>query len=234
MLFANPVSLARLTQPPRDSLAMPSVDFSTCRARIGRGGRLILSRCQPFSLEPIEANPPDAEDVLRPPPFDMTAPYVAAEAQYQQELQSLPKQQQGQGQRHASPSLQATKAMPPPQAVTSRAHASRQSPTATATDGSPLPQPSTAQPGQQQTRQQQQQHPQLIEMPSQPGASLNGPSPPKSKVCSQAPMRCMQPTATVLASKMPMIHKWDCGVTAAWSFALSCSSYSCTVTTVPA
>lgn len=185
MLFANPVSLARLTEPPRDSLAMPSVDFSTCRARIGRGGRLILSRCQPFSLEPIEADPLDAEDVLRPPPFDMTAPYMAAEAQYQQDLQSLPKQQPGQGQRHTSPSLQAAKAMPPPQPVMSRAHAARQSPAAAA-DGSPSPQPSMSQPGQQQTRQQQQQqHPQLIEMPSQPGASLNGPSPPKSKVCSQ-------------------------------------------------
>ena len=196
MLFTHPVPLVNPTQPPPDSLAMPSMDFATCRARIGRGGRLILSRCQPFSLDPLEADPAAAEDVLRPPPFDLAAPYVAAEAQYQQELQSLPKQQpgqvQGQGQRsgqnqrHASPSTQSGKGLPPvSRAGTHRANAARQSPVPP--DGSPSPQPSTSQPGLQQTRhqqqlQQQQQQPQLIEMPSQPGASLNGPSPPKSKV----------------------------------------------------
>lgn len=187
MLFANPISLARHDPPPRDSLAMPSLDFSTCRARIGRGGRLILSRCQPFSQEPLEADPPVAEDVLRPPPFDLTAPYAAAEAQYQQELQNLHKQPPGQLQRHASPSVQAGKGMsmqPPAAAAASRSHAPGQSPAA---DGSPSPQPSTSQSVVQHTRhhqqqQQQHQHPQLIEMPSQPGASLNGPSPPKSKV----------------------------------------------------
>lgn len=189
MLFANPVSLARLSQPPSDSLATPSLDFSTCRARVGRGGRLILSRCQPFSQEPLEVETPVTEDIPRPPPFDMTAAYAAAAAQYQQELQNLQKQPQGQSPRHASPGVQAGKGMQPPQAVTSRSHdaSTSQSPAA---DGSPSPQLSIAQSGVQQTRnqhqqqqQQQHQHPQLIEMPSQPGASLKGPSPPKSKVC---------------------------------------------------
>lgn len=191
MLFANPISLAPHSQPPHDSLAMPSLDFSACRARIGRGGRLILSRCQPFSQEPLEAEPPVAEDVPRPPPFDLTAPYAAAEAQYQQELQNLHKQPSGQLQRHASPNVQAGKgmSMQPPAAVASRSHAAAQSPAA---DGSPSPPPGTSQSGGQQTRhhqqQQQQQHPQLIEMPSQPGASHNGPSPPKSKVLPLIPL----------------------------------------------
>ena len=182
MLFANPISLAPHSQPPRDSLAMPSLDFSACRARIGRGGRLILSRCQPFSQEPLEAEAPVAEDFPRPPPFDLTAPYAAAEAQYQQELQNLHTQPSGQLQRHASPNVQAGKgmSMQPPAAVASRSHAAAQSPAA---DGSPSPPPGTLQSGGQQTRHhQQQQHPQLIEMPSQPGASQLGPSPPKSKV----------------------------------------------------
>ncbi|KAL3160983.1 hypothetical protein ABBQ38_009373 [Trebouxia sp. C0009 RCD-2024] len=191
MLFANPVSLARFSQPASDSQAMPPLpDFSTCRARIGRGGRLVLARCQPFSHEPLEAEPPIAEDIPRPPPFDMTAPYAAAEAQYQQELQNLQEQPPAKLPRHASPGVQAAKGMPmqPPQAVAGRPHAASQSPAA---DGSPSPQPSTSQSGLQQTRnqhqqqqqqQQQQQHPQLIEMPSQPGASVKGPSPPKSKV----------------------------------------------------
>ena len=185
MLFANPVTLARLSQPPNDSLAMPPLpDFSTCRARIGRGGRLVLSRCQPFSHEPLEAEPPVAEDTPRPPPFDMAAPYAAAEAQYQQDLQLLQEQPPAKVPRHASPGVQAGKGMPmqPPQAVASRPHAASQSPAA---DGSPSPQPGTLQAAVQQTRNQQQQqhqHPQLIEMPSQPGATLKGPSPPKSKV----------------------------------------------------
>ena len=198
MLFANPVSLARLSQPPGDSLATrPLPDFSACRGRIGRGGRLILSRCQPFSHEPLELEPPVADDIPRPPPFDMAAPYAAAKAQYQQDLQLLQEQPPAKLPRHASPGVQAGKgmSMQPPQAVASRPHAASQSPAA---DGSPSPQPSTSQPGVQQTRnqqqqqqlqqqpqqqqQQQQQHPQLIEMPSQPGASLKGPSPPKSKV----------------------------------------------------
>ena len=205
MLFANPISLARQAQPPSDSLAMPSLDFSACRARIGRGGRLILSRCQPFSQEPLEADPPAAEDVLRPPPFDLTAPYAAAEAEYQQELQNLHKQPSGQLQRHASLSMQAGKgmSMQPPAAVASRSHTAAQS---SAADGSPSPQPSTSQTGVQQTRHHQQQqhqhqHPQLIEMPSQPGASLNGPSPPKSKVLPFAHL--LAPYLTPMACSIP-------------------------------
>lgn len=182
MLFANPVSLARLTQPPRDSLAMPSMDFSTCSARVGRGGRLILSRCQPFTLEPLEPDQQPTEELQRPP-FDLTVPYAAAEAQHQQEEQQLPRQQSqsmSQGQlQQASPSRQPAKPVHQP-GVPARPQAS--GPThAQAATPSQLPQPIASQTAGQQTRQQQQQqHPQLIEMPSQPGA--NGPSPPKSKM----------------------------------------------------
>ncbi len=184
MLFANPVSLARLSQPPHDSLAMPSMDLSTCSTRIGRGGRLILSRCQPFTLEPLETDEqqqPTEEATLRPA-FDLTAPYAAAQAQYQQEQQLLPRQQSQGQMRQPSPGGQAAKApqqQQGPARTQSGGHGQSQAvPTQT-------PQPSASQPAGQQTRQQQQQqqqHPQLIEMPSQPGANLNDPSPPKSKV----------------------------------------------------
>lgn len=178
MLFANPVSLARPTHPPQDSLAMPSIDFATCSARIGRGGRLILSRCQPFTLQPLEAEAAPAEEAAQRPAFDLTGPYLAAEAQYQQEQQHLPRQQ-SQGQlRQPSPSGQAAKAPGQQQPGSARAQGVGQ-----AAASGQAPQASAAQPAGQQTRQQQhQQHPQLIEMPSQPGATLNGPSPPKSKV----------------------------------------------------
>ena len=184
MLFANPVSLARLIQPPPDSLAMPSMDISACSARIGRGGRLILSRCQPFTLEPLEADTTAAEEVAQRPAFDLAAPYLAAEVQYQQEQQHLPRQQlQGQL-RQPSPSGQMGRPPLQQQAGSAKAQASGQSLSQAATSGQ-TPQTSAGQPtGQtrQQQQQQHQQHPQLIEMPSQPGANLNGPSPPKSKV----------------------------------------------------
>ena len=182
MLFANPVSLARLTQPPPDSLAMPSMDISACSARIGRGGRLILSRCQPFTLEPLEADTTAAEEVAQRPAFDLAAPYLAAEVQYQQEQQHLPRQQlQGQL-RQPSPSGQMGRPPLQQQAGSAKAQASGQSLSQAATSGQ-TPQTSAGQPtGQTRQQQQHQQHPQLIEMPSQPGANLNGPSPPKSKV----------------------------------------------------
>ncbi len=179
MLFANPVSLARLTQPPPDSLAMPSMDISACSARIGRGGRLILSRCQPFTLDLLEADATAAEEVAQRPAFDLIAPYLAAEVQYQQEQQHLPRQQ-SQGQlRQPSPSGQVGRPPLQQQTGSARAQASGQSLSQAAMPGQ-TPQTSASQPA-GQTRQQQ-QHPQLIEMPSQPGASFNGPSPPKSKV----------------------------------------------------
>lgn len=76
MLFANPVSLATITQQSRESSAMPSLDFSSCCARIGRGGRLIMSRCQPFTYEPLDVPQPVEEQQKMP--FDLTAPYLAA------------------------------------------------------------------------------------------------------------------------------------------------------------
>lgn len=166
---------------------MPSIDFATCSARIGRGGRLILSRCQPFTLQPLEADASPAEEAAQRPAFDLTGPYLAAEAQYQQEQQHLPRQQ-SQGQlRQPSPSGQAAKASGQQQPGSARAQGVGQTQAQAAASGQ-APQPSASQPAGQQTRQQQQhqQHPQLIEMPSQPGATLNGPSPPKSKVRSEA------------------------------------------------
>ncbi|DBA94861.1 TPA: hypothetical protein ACH3X1_002399 [Trebouxia sp. C0004] len=182
MLFANPVSLARLTQPPPDSLAMPSMDISACSARIGRGGRLILSRCQPFTLEPLEADATVADEAAQRPAFDLIAPYIAAEVQYQQEQQHLPRQQpQGQLQQ-PSPSGQVGRPPLQQQMGSARAQASGQSLSQAATPGQ-TPQSNAGQPtGQTRQQQQHQQHPQLIEMPSQPGANLNGPSPPKSKM----------------------------------------------------
>lgn len=153
-----------------------------CSARVGRGGRLILSRCQPFTLEPLEPDQQPTEELQRPP-FDLMAPYAAAEAQHQQEEQQLPRQQSqsmSQGQlQQPSPSRQPAK---PVQQPGGPARQQASGPTqAQAAAPSQLSQPIASQTAGQQTRQQQQQqHPQLIEMPSQPGA--NGPSPPKSKV----------------------------------------------------
>lgn len=75
MLFANPVSLAAITQQSRDKSAMPSFDFSSCCARIGRGGRLIMSRCQPFTYEPLDIQPAEEQQKM---PFDLAVPYLAA------------------------------------------------------------------------------------------------------------------------------------------------------------
>ena len=188
MRFANPVTLARLTQPPRDSLAMPSIDFSTCTARIGSGGRLILSRCQPFTRGPLVPDQQTADEAQQRPAFDLTVPYAAAEAEYlQEQRQQLPRQQShgGQSQGHSrqpSPGGQVWKAPQLQQAGSARTQAASHAQSQGAVPGQP-PQPSASPPpAGQQTRQQ----PRLIEMPSQPGANLNGPSPPKSKVLRQS------------------------------------------------
>ena len=210
MLFANPVSLATITQQSRNSSAMPSLDFASCCARVGRGGRLIMSRCQPFTYEPLDIQQPAEEPQKMP--FDLTAPYAAAaqaERPLQKPVSAAKQHSRGPGHsKQASPAAQASgKQQPqqpqvsagrvpasnPPQQAQQTQHAQQhQQPQAQAqpsaqgagqNGNSPA---APAQPALQQTRQQQaqaQSQAQLIEMPIQPGASQTAPTPAKSKVC---------------------------------------------------
>ena len=203
MLFANPVSLASVTQQSRDSSAMSSFDFGSCCARIGRGGRLIMSRCQPFTYEPLDVQQPAEEQQKLP--FDLSAPYLAS-AQANQQLPrplSIVKTESSPGARHSkqpSPARQAAvKQQQQPQhqpagagRMTAGSQAQQQQqpgqtqPLGLGAGQNAGPQAAPAQPALQQTRQQQaqaQSQAQLIEMPIQPGASQTAPTPAKSKVC---------------------------------------------------
>ena len=213
MLFANPVSLATITQQSRDSSAMPSLDFTSCCARVGRGGRLIMSRCQPFTYEPLDIQQPAEESQKMP--FDLTAPYAAAAQAPQKPVSAAKQHSRGAGHsKQASPAAQASSRQQPQQQQQQPVSAGRV-PASSSTQqaqqaqhaqqhqqAQPQAQPSAQGPGQnghspaapaqpalQQTRQQQaqaQSQAQLIEMPIQPGASQTAPTPAKSKVCSVA------------------------------------------------
>lgn len=212
MLFASPVSLAPIPQQAQGSSAMPSFDFTTCCARIGRGGRLIMSRCQPFSYEPLELQQP-AEDTSKLP-FDLSAPYIAAaqaSAQVPKALGHTKQQPQAptyskqaspaaaqpptraQQQQQHSPAARSTTpaASPGPQSQAQAQQQPQSQPQVQSVGASAISHGTPAQPALQQTRQQQaqaQSQAQLIEMPIQPGASHAASVPAKSKVC--LPLNC--------------------------------------------
>ncbi|KAK9822015.1 hypothetical protein WJX74_000785 [Apatococcus lobatus] len=80
LLFCHPPPLQSLPQPTSNSQTFPPVSAGghTCRPRFGRGGRLILDRCRPFTSDSLSSVGDDNNLVLPlhllPNPFSQPRP----------------------------------------------------------------------------------------------------------------------------------------------------------------